>query len=67
MQEDETFDDSEAPEGFTLEAEVSRQHEAAKAGVIERAVEPEEDDDTLDSQDEDGSADDDDAIDKEDA
>jgi hypothetical protein len=30
-----------APEGFTLELEASRQDEAAKAGVEQRAVVPE--------------------------
>ena len=41
---DETFDDAEAPENFTLEAERSRQDEAASAGIHERDDEPEPDD-----------------------
>jgi hypothetical protein len=65
--ETETFDESEAPDGFDLSAERSREDEAAAAGVIERDVEVEPDDDALDEQGEQGAVDDDDAIDDPDA
>lgn len=44
---DKTFDPAEAPAGFTLEAEASRQDEAAREGMTERDAEPEVDDDEL--------------------
>lgn len=51
-----------APEGFTLDLERSREEEAAKAGITQRAVEPEVlvADEELDADGEDGTADDED-------
>lgn len=60
---DKTFDDADAPPGFTLEAEASRQDEAALEGITARDAEPDIDDDELADEPmpaDDGSADDDD-------
>lgn len=63
---DESFDPAGAPEGFTLEAEASRQDEAATTGITERDAVEEPDDDALDPEDESGDADDDEEVDDED-
>jgi hypothetical protein len=44
---DQTFDPADAPAGFTLEAEASRQDEAAAEGITVRDAEPDIDDDEI--------------------
>lgn len=52
------------PEWFNLNAEASRQLQAATGGIVERGVvfEEDDDDDLLDGEGEDGTAADDDAL-----
>ena len=62
--DDLTFEHETPPPGFDLSAEASREAEAAAAGITERSVifEFDDDDDALDPQGESGDADDDDAL-----
>lgn len=61
--DDLTFEHETPPPGFDLSAEASREAEAAAAGITERSVAFEiDDDDALDPQGESGDADDDDAL-----
>jgi hypothetical protein len=67
--DDLTFEHETPPPGFDLSAEASREAEAAVAGIAERSVvfEVDDDDDALDPEGETGDAADDDAIEDADA
>lgn len=67
--DDLTFEHETPPPGFDLSGEASREAEAAAAGIAERSVvlEVDDDDDALDPEGESGDAADDDAVEDADA